>query len=401
MVNEPLTITHKRIIRFVMHNLLDILLLAFIFEIVINHSAYGQIKIKAVGDIMLGSVTPKKILPASSGIFEKSIGSYLNNADLVFGNLEGAFINNTIEPVKCTDSSRAAGRCYEFGMPVSLAPVLSELGFSIMNLDNNHSEDYGKPGFNFTVSTLSSLNIKPLVKKGFAISDVDGIEIAFIPFGFSGASNNVSDLASLTRIVKQYKSRYKIVIVSFHGGAEGKTAAHVKDSSEVYLGENRGNIFRFAHTAIEAGADLVIGHGPHVLRGIEFYKNKLIAYSLGNFLTYGNVNITGTNGITAIFSITLDNRTGNFIRGKIIPVIQIGRGVPVYDKSGEAIKLIKKLSLSDFPGSNIVITNSGMIYPVPGPKIKMRNISELPHRKIKRLLETVGLPVWQKFYSGE
>ena len=138
-------------------------------------------------------------------------------------------------------------------------------------------------------------------------------------------------------------------------------AQHVKDETEEYFGENRGNLVQFSKTVIDAGADLVIGHGPHVLRGIDTYKNKLIIYSLGNFLTHGNVNIRDVRGNSAIMDIELDLETGDLVSGQIIPTKQIGKGIPVYDESNKAIELIKNLSKSDFPNSKLSISSDGRI----------------------------------------
>ena len=342
-------------------NLVNII--TYIFLLVqIPSPVNGQIKIKAVGDVMLGSVTPKEILPPDSGKeFVNSIGNLLSNADIVFGNLEGAIINDEMEPQKCSDRSRDAGTCYEFGMPEYLAPVLKELGFNVLNQDNNHSEDYGEEGYRFTQQTLRGLEIKFMPKQGFADFKFGNIRIAVVAFGYSDYSNNISDLANTESLISNLDNIYDLIIVSFHGGAEGKDAAHVKDSTEIFLGENRGNVYRFAHTAIDAGADMVIGHGPHVLRAMEIYKNKLIAYSLGNFLTYGNINISGISGLNVILEAEIDSTNGDFIRGRLIPIEQIGFGVPVFDSSYAAIQNIKDLISEDIQHPIIIILKDGRI----------------------------------------
>ena len=166
--------------------------------------------------------------------------------------------------------------------------------------------------------------------------------------------------------------KYDLIIVSFHGGAEGKNAQHVLDSTETFLGENRGNVFAFAHTVIDAGADLVIGHGPHVLRAVEIYKQKLIAYSLGNFLTYGNINTGGISGIAVILDVEIDSTNGNFVRGKLLPVKQVGYGIPEYDINNEGINLIRSLTENDFPGTKLLITPDGKIYYTGFGKISFR-----------------------------
>ncbi len=335
-----------------------ILILQF-FNIEIN----AQIKIKAVGDIMLGSVTPKEILPTEKGNeFVQSVAHFLDGADIVFGNLEGSFITDEMEPKKCSEASRKRETCYEFGMPDYLAVSLKKLGFNVMNQDNNHSEDYGYEGYMFTQEKLEELNIKFIQKKGFAEFNIDHVRIAIAAFGYSENSYNISDLENAKNVINILDANYDIIIVSFHGGAEGRKALHIKDSTETYLGENRGNVITFAHAVIDAGADMVLGHGPHVLRAMEVYKNKLIAYSLGNFLTYGNMNISGINGINIILQAELENSTGDFIRGKLISIQQVGNGIPVLDETKEGFHLIKNLTSEDIPISHLLFVDSDRIY---------------------------------------
>lgn len=324
----------------------------------------AQIKIKAVGDIMPGSVTPKKILPSGNGnFFADSIGRFLEDADIVFGNLEGTFILDGMKAEKCSEESRAKGICYEFGIPSSIAPVLKNMGFTVLSLDNNHSEDYGEAGYNHTISLLGKLGIHPAKKRSFASIEMMNKKIAVVAFGYSGNSFNISDPDSASKIISELNRVYDFIIVSFHGGAEGRKFQRVTGETEIFLGENRGNVSEFAHTVIDAGADLVLGHGPHVLRGIELYRNKLIAYSLGNFLTYGNMNIKDENGLTIILSVTLDSTSGEFVWGKLIPVKQIEAGYPVFDETYTSLKLIKALSESDFPKSPVFFMSDGHIFP--------------------------------------
>lgn len=324
--------------------------------------AYSQIRVKAVGDIMLGSQTPKTIIPPSNGdLFADSCGYLLDSADITFGNLEGVFVENGIRPQKCSAASRAAGRCYEFGMPSKLAHVLPDMNIDVVSQDNNHASDYGYAGMKFTKKMLDSVNVKCISKKSHVVFNIDGKSIAFVAFGHSSTSNQVFNIANAITVIRNLDKQYDHVFVSFHGGAEGTKARHVYNKTETFYGENRGNLIKFSHAVIDAGADLVIGHGPHVLRGIELYKDKLICYSLGNFLTYGNVNISGVKGYGAIMDINIDPETGNFIDGKIIPTKQISRGVPVYDPAKSAILEIIELTTADFPNSLLKINKDGII----------------------------------------
>ena len=322
----------------------------------------AQIKIKAVGDVMLGSITPKEILPPKKGKeFIKSVDDLLQNADIVFGNLEGAFFTEEMEPDKCSERSRKAATCYEFGMPEYLAPTLKDLGFNVLNQDNNHSADYGEDGYLFTQEVLQDLGIKFMAKQSIAEFSLMNKRVVLAAFGYSDYSYHISDLENAKNVISSLDKEHDIIIVSFHGGAEGKNHTEVKDSVEIYLEENRGNVFAFSHAVIDAGADMVIGHGPHVLRAMEIYNNKLIAYSLGNFLTYGNMNVSGINGVNIILEVTLDNFNGDFRTGKLIPVRQVGYGIPKYDNSMEGIKLIKDFSKRDFPMGKLLFYENGLI----------------------------------------
>ncbi len=334
-----------------------------IVSLFLNLTSNAQIRIKAVGDIMLGSVTPKTILPPDEGReFVSSIGKYLTEADIVFGNLEGAIIEDGMQPVKCSDKSRKAGRCYEFGMPEVLSASLKGMGFNVLNMDNNHSEDYGADGYLFTQQKLNELGIKFAPKTGFAEFLIEEKKIVVAAFGYSGTSHSISGLENTRMVIEELDKRYDIIIVSFHGGAEGRDKVNIKNETEFFLGENRGNVIAFARTAIDAGADLVIGHGPHVLRAIEIYKNKLIAYSLGNFLTYGNMNISGVTGISVIIDADIDINSGDFLHGKLIAAKQTGYGIPNIDETGEGFKLVQSLTNEDFPENEIIFTKTGGIY---------------------------------------
>ena len=134
----------------------------------------------------------------------------------------------------------------------------------------------------------------------------------------------------------------------------------VPRGKEMFLGENRGHLRKFARDVIDSGADAVIGHGPHILRGMEVYKNRLIAYSLGNFATYGRFSLKGQKKLGAILELKLD-ANGQFINGKVFPTLQKGRGVPFSDPDKKAIGFIRQLSKSDFGKTSIQIDEEGNI----------------------------------------
>lgn len=319
-------------------------------HILFTKSIYGNdtIVIKAVGDTMFGSVTPKTILPERKGEeFVESIGPYLKDADIVMCNLEGAFISNGFKPSKC--GGRKAN-CYEFGMPSYLTNALKKLGFNLIVFNNNHVMDYGRRGYEYTIQLAKSLRIPIATMEDYAVIEVKGKKVCVVAFGFSGGRFSILDVPKAKEIVSDLKKKYDIVIVSFHGGAEGNLATKTEDKVEFFLGSNRGNVVKFSRGVIDAGADLVIGHGPHVLRAVELYKGKLIAYSLGNFLTYGNFNIKGYGGIGGIIEVHITTK-GEFVKANFIPTIQLPPGIPVYDREKRGTKLINRLGKEDFPNS--------------------------------------------------
>ncbi|MGH9948720.1 MAG: CapA family protein, partial [Pyrinomonadaceae bacterium] len=198
------------------------------------------------------------------------------------------------------------------------------------------------------------------VKLSTAFLEIKGKKIAFIGFAHNTIVPNVNDLLTAKLLVGEANKKADIVVVSFHGGAEGIAAQHVPILTEIYFGEKRGNLPLFAHTVIDAGADLVLGHGPHVLRGMEIYKDRLIAYSLGNFATYGWFRLENETALTVILEANLA-ADGKFLAGKIHSGKQEGRGGPLLDPTGEAIRKIRSLSESDFGQNAPVISDDGLI----------------------------------------
>jgi hypothetical protein len=148
--------------------------------------------------------------------------------------------------------------------------------------------------------------------------------------------------------------------VSFHGGAEGAGAEVLPFAREIFAGEDRGNVVEFAHAMVDAGADLVLGHGPHVARPMELYHDRLIAYSLGNFATYYGISVEGIRGIAPILLAELDN-DGRFISGRIEPTIQIRPAGPVHDPNRGVITLLQALTATAFPGGDLSIADDGAL----------------------------------------
>jgi len=128
----------------------------------------------------------------------------------------------------------------------------------------------------------------------------------------------------------------------------------------IFLGENRGNPYKFSREVIDAGADIVFGHGPHVTRAIDAYKNRFIIYSLGNFATYGRFNLKGVNGIAPIIKVFTD-KNGVFQSAKIFPIKQVGEGGPLLDEEKKVIRELTFLTKNDIPNCPLQINENGII----------------------------------------
>lgn len=316
--------------------------------------------IGGVGDIMIGTNYPAGHLPPNDGkdLFTP-VKEYLTAPDLMFGNCEGTFLDSGGTMKGCSDPKK----CYAFRQPTRYAQYLVDAGFDLMSMANNHVGDFGEEGRNSTGATLSKVGLQfaGLVTKPYIIFEHNGVKYGFAAFAPNSGTQDIRDIPEAKRIVALLDSACEIVIVSFHGGAEGSTRNHVTKQTEMFLGENRGNVYEFSHACIDAGADIVFGHGPHVTRAVELYKDRFIAYSMGNFCTYSRFNLSGNGGYAPIIHVNVERKTGKFIGGKIIPIKQPGEGGPVYDENKMAIKDIQSLTLADFPSTPISIADDGVI----------------------------------------
>ena len=320
------------------------------------------ITIAAVGDIMLGSTSINdSFLPPNDGAdILKEVTPILSRADITFGNLEGPMLEGGTT-TKCSPNST---RCFAFRVPTRYGKLLKNAGFDVMSVANNHAGDFGDYGRSSTRKTLDDLGIKYAGsdKERFSTAylEVKGKRVAFVGFAHNDIVPNVNDLETARRLVTEAKKRADIVVVSFHGGAEGTDQQHVPNRTEIFAGEARGNLPLFAHTVIDAGASLVLGHGPHVMRGLEIYKGHLICYSLGNFATYGMFTLRAETALTEILEITID-ADGKFVSGKLVPGKQEGKGGPKLDPSNAAIRVVRNLSVADFGPNAPKIADNGTV----------------------------------------
>lgn len=318
------------------------------------------LSIIGVGDIMIGTNFPNtSYLPADSGKYMLAgVKDILIDADLTFGNQEGVILNEGGTQKNCSNPDV----CYIFRSPEYLAQHYVDAGIDLMSLANNHAGDFGDEGRSNTMKVLDSLGIHHAgqLTHPFKIFEKDNITYGFAAFSPNYGTQSINNIPEAVAIIQHLDSLSDIVIVSFHGGAEGKAFQHVTRETEIFYGENRGNVYKFSHTLIDAGADIIFGHGPHVARAVEVYKNRFISYSLGNFATYGRFNLSGESGLAPIAKIKVSNK-GEFIEGKIISAVQRNGGIPEIDEKNLAALKIKELTESDFPESKIIIDLEGNI----------------------------------------
>ncbi len=319
-----------------------------------------NVSVIGVGDIMLGTNYPsEQYLPPNDGKdLLAPVKDILRSADLTFANLEGVILSGKGVPKKCSNPST----CFAFKSPDHYARHLQDAGIDVVSLANNHSNDFGVTGVRNTAMALDSLGIRFAGRSEYPskIFELDGIRYGFAAFAPNSGTMQINDYASVTKTIKELNAKCDIVIVSFHGGAEGSDKTRVTRKAEFYLNENRGNPHEFARVAIDAGADVVFGHGPHVTRAIDLYKGRFIAYSLGNFATYGRFNLSGKLGIAPIVKLNLKS-DGEFVDAEIFSVKQPGKGGPVPDESKAALNEIITLTGLDFPDSELLISPDGRV----------------------------------------
>jgi len=338
--------------------------LLIFFATIICKAQTDTITIVAVGDIMMGTIYPDgKHLPPNKDCTPqlKELIPILKSGDITFGNLEGVLTDSNSSAKKCNNPDI----CYTFGMPTHFVNCLSDAGFNLLSIANNHVGDFGEQGRKSTVETLKKSGIRFAGLIDYCPTDIftiNGVKYGFCAFAPNMGTVNLKDIPAAEKIVRELAKTCDIVIVSFHGGGEGRGHRNVTRKTEFYLGEDRGNVYEFAHKMIDAGADVVLGHGPHITRAIEIYKGRFIAYSMGNFCTYDRINITGENGLAPIFKIYTD-KTGKFLKAKIFPTYQIKFEPVRLDPQKRVIKVIQELTKADFPEMNsvIIITDEGDI----------------------------------------
>jgi hypothetical protein len=349
---------------------------------------YAPVRLVFVGDINLGTVTLPDGVPPDSGrgLLDRSRPSL--HGDLVVGNFEGV-LADTGTSVKClvpltpkeqrrkarlrkqmkADTLPPATRpnCYAFRTPTMLAPRLVEAGFTHMNLANNHANDLGPAGRVSTERVLQGLGVRlygpvgritvDTIRRGDSLTTVGLVGFTTYSYAY-----NLLDIERSAAVVDSIRPLVDLLLVTFHGGAEGVRALRTSEVAESLGREPRGDLRRWARAVIDAGADAVIGHGPHVLRGMEFYRGRLIAYSLGNFVTYRGFNLAGPLGITGVLQLEFSGER-TLRAARLVPMKQLPREGPAPDPEGAALHLVRRLSAQDFGATGAMINESGEILP--------------------------------------
>lgn len=313
----------------------------------------GEVSIGAVGDVLLYDV--QHAVPYDRGrAYFDDVRPWFTE-DIVTGNLEQAISAET-----GYDKCGRSASCLAFRSDPDAAAHLQ--GFDLLNQANNHSHDYGRTGFDETRTLLRAVGIDAVGERDeIVVTRVGSTSVAMVGFAPYSGFNRITDLRHVRQLVRAAAAQADIVVVHAHMGAEGPGADAVTPSTEFMYGENRGDPIAFAHAAVDAGADLVIGHGPHVLRGAEFYRGRLIAYSLGNFGGGGVFGAEEETRYGAYLSVRL-RADGSLVAGRVRPVrFEFDGGAPHPDSTGRVTDLMNERSRRDFPDTAALIDEGGVL----------------------------------------
>ncbi|WP_025272400.1 CapA family protein [Haloglycomyces albus] len=309
------------------------------------------VTITHVGDAFPGKWPDRLPAEGDDAFFAKVSDRF--DGDVNIANLEGAF--STAEWQKCESG------CIYFRLPGEYASLYSEAGFDVLNHANNHAWDAGPQGAEETRDVVEGLGMELSGHQG-TITQVErnGISVAIVGFAPYYMFTDSRDIQACDQLVREAAASADVVVVSVHMGAEGTDARHVTAGTETFHGEDRGDPMGLSHACVDAGADVVIGHGPHVMRGMEYYNGKLIAYSLGNF--GGGQNILdgdGWLGVGGVLSVTL-SKDGETVESKFTPTVMDSNGYPAPDDQARGLDAINELA-EDFGSSGVVADESGQL----------------------------------------
>jgi len=330
--------------------------------------------LSGVGDVIMGSM-PGDLPPRGGDGFFDRVKEALA-ADVVMGNLDQPITVDTGR-VKCsyttppstpTNPSPKAVKssgCHQFYLPASYAKHLAAGGFDVVSLANNHTNDMGPAGLRNTRDALDAVGVKHTGAVGqITVVEAKGIKVAVLGFSVYSWGQNLNNIPAAVELVEKANAQADLVVIQMQGGAEGADKTRVPNGHEIFLGEDRGDLIKFTHAVIDAGADVVFGHGPHVMRGMEFYKGRLIAYSLGNFCGYGVLRGNGYLGVGGVLKVKL-HKDGTWAGGTLVPTEMVDNGYPAPDSDKRALNFVDKLSRDNFSSTAARIAGDGTITP-PG-----------------------------------
>ena len=322
----------------------------------------NRVTLAAAGDTMMGTAVRKGARGLAPGDGEglfTGVDEWLKAADIAFLNLEGPLADDHLPTTKCGPNSTA---CYAFRTPTRYVKALVDAGIDVASLANNHAMDVGQPGMKSTMDTLDQAGIAHAGKYGdMGIVERNGVTFGFVAAHSGSCCLNVNRLGEITQAIAELDKQVDVVVLSFHGGAEGSAHRHVPGKTEIAWGERRGDVKKMARAAIDAGADLVLGHGPHVLRAMEVYKERLVVYSMGNFCGYNQFGTRGGYGGTSMVVEAEIAANGVLTKARIRPVALDNMAQPRPDPSGKAIEQVRELSEADFPHTGVQLNDEGVI----------------------------------------
>lgn len=331
-------------------------------DVAVPASASTLYTIVGTGDILMGlnypENAPRYARDDGAHLFD-SVRDILLRADVAFGNLEGVLLDTGGIPKKRYDSTKA---CFWFRSPERYAQHLVNAGFDVMSVANNHVCDFGREARQNTLSVLDKAGLlyAGSLNRKSVVYEKDGIRYGFCAFSAMPDCPSLLDEASAKSLIQELRLQCDVLIVSFHGGQEGKDATHVPFKSEYGRAGAVGDVHHFAHACIDAGADIIFGHGPHVARAVELYKDRFIAYSLGNFCTPFGMVISGVSGLAPMIEVSVD-KTGQFHHAQIYAAYQRWGVGPRMDPQKRVVDEIRRLSQEDFPDSPLRIDANGLV----------------------------------------
>ena len=325
-------------------------------------------RIIGVGDTMMGSDWPTPIMDPRvtpdgdpAAVIGADMKALFAQGDVVFANFEGTIHESSEGAKQCANPAV----CFVFRSPPWHAAYLRSAGFTMLSNANNHARDFGEPGRSRTIEALTAagfvLSASDQDGRRFGIQTLaDGTRVALVAFGHNPGLMSVQNLPRVAELVREAQGQADMVIVSCHIGAEGRAADRITRDTEMFLGENRGNPYAFARTAVDAGADVVFCHGPHIPRAVEVYQGRFIAYSLGNFWTYGRFNLSDAAGLSPIADLQVA-RDGSLVSARIVSARQDRPGGPYLDPAGGAARQIAMLTARDMADTGTTVAEDGTV----------------------------------------